>query len=973
MRQRFGLALLMLAVLVSLALPAAAQQIGTIAGKVTLPDGSPAPGVVVTATSSVLPRARTTTTLASGEYSLPQLPPGTYDVRYDMEGMAAVTRRVEVLLDQTVTLNVPIAPATVREEISVIAEPAQVDITSAELKSTVPQDVIERLPVGQEYRDLVKLVPGVYYSEENTRGQSVGGSGQDNVYQFDGVNVTLPLFGTLSAEPSSHDIAQVSVIKGGARAMDFNRSGGFTIDTVSRTGTNDFHFDGSYQVQTPGMTGDRNTPSAADFDRDRDWATLGVSGPIWREHLLFYGSYYRPTIDGTSRSTLYGSAPDFESTRNEYFGKLTWTPINSVLVQGSYRDSDRDEHGSSIGAVVAPGAVDETWNGTTSQGAENQLKIGIVEGSWVTGQHGFLSFKLTDFENDTASRPDNLLSFPIRADGSAHLDVNDLEHQGLLLVPLPVAGQDAYNAFIAPLIDRYGFVRDGVKTGGGHTGVANTFDRDDFFRTSGQIGYDYALGQNVTHDLHVGYQRYVDEEDLSRHSNGWGLIEVFGGRTSFNNQPVFYRARFWQQSLEGASGAVVPPVIHSEYESQNIELNDLIRWGSWSFNLGLMASNDTLFGQGLREGADTPSGFSLAPGHKYEMYDIGWSDTLAPRLAATWAYNARDTVYASLARYYPAASSLPRAASWDRNLAREIFAYFDASGNFIGVDPVRSSSGKFFADDLDPRAIDEYLIGTTRQFTGGWSANAYARYRYGYNFWEDTNNDARVDPEFNAPDTVPHELYIPDLANLQQGIGGSSYVIAELDGAFTKYYEVAADAEWRGTKAHFRGSYVWSHYYGNFDQDNTTTDNDQNIFVGSSFIGDGPGSQLWDHRYGDLRGDRRHQVKLYGTYLLPWNSSVGAFGVYQSGQPWEAWSGTSVYLESAGSRRTPDHYQLDLDYTQDFTFAGRYGVQLRFDLFNVFDKQTGYNIQNRIDQANFGQARTFYDPRRLQVTVRFHY
>ena len=43
------------------------------------------------------------------------------------------------------------------------------------------------------------------------RGPSGGGSGQDNVYQFDGVNVTLPLFGTLSAEPASHDIDQVTV------------------------------------------------------------------------------------------------------------------------------------------------------------------------------------------------------------------------------------------------------------------------------------------------------------------------------------------------------------------------------------------------------------------------------------------------------------------------------------------------------------------------------------------------------------------------------------------------------------------------------------------------------------------------------------------------------------------------------------------------------------------------------------------
>ena len=251
---------------------------------------------------------------------------------------------------------------------------------------------------------------------------------------------------------------------------------------------------------------------------------------------------------------------------------------------------------------------------------------------------------------------------------------------------------------------------------------------------------------------------------------------------------------------------------------------------------------------------------------------------------------------------------------------------------------------------------------------------------------------------------MPHELYIPDLANLQQGIGGSSYVIAELDGAFTKYYEVAADAEWRGTKAHFRGSYVWSHYYGNFDQDNSTTDNDQNIFIGSSFIGDGPGSQLWDHRYGDLRGDRRHQFKVTGTYSLPWNATAGAFGVYQSGQPYELWSylpykalttstsDSSRYAEPSGRRRTPPHHQVDLNYTQNIPLPRKLNLQLALDVFNIYDKQTGYNYENRVgtlgkcntghcisteiaDQpsVNAPYPRSFFAPRRVQIAARVQF
>src|SRR5262245_52905361 len=109
------------------------------------------------------------------------------------------------------------------------------------------------LPVGQEYRDLLKLIPGVQYSQDTVRGPSAGGSGQDNVYQFDGANVTLPLFGTLSAEPSSHDIAQITSTQGGARALSFDRSGGFLVDSVSKSGTSRYTGQLGFQFQRDAM------------------------------------------------------------------------------------------------------------------------------------------------------------------------------------------------------------------------------------------------------------------------------------------------------------------------------------------------------------------------------------------------------------------------------------------------------------------------------------------------------------------------------------------------------------------------------------------------------------------------------------------------------------------------------------------------------------------------------------------------
>ncbi len=592
----------------------------------------------------------------------------------------------------------------------------------------------------------------------------------------------------------------------------------------------------------------------------------------------------------------------------------------------------------------------------------------------------------TNFRNPTQGRPDNLANVTISTDLGTRLDTSRLDQIGLLTVPAPIAGQAAYNSWIQPLIDRYGYVSNGVATGGGTVGYGTTFDKDDFFRNAAQVAYDVTLGSVVRNDVHLGLQWYTDSEDLLRSSNGWGSVTVPGGRSAslgFNGVPAYYIAAFQQQSI----GAV--PTIHSEYRSTNVEFNDNIAWRNLSVNLGVLASHDTLYGQGLRNDSSTLSGFSLgSTGTQYQMYDIPLKRMIQPRVGATWSYNGKDTVYASYAKYNPAGSSLPRAASWARNLAVTINAYFDASGVLYGVSPVASSTGKLFVPNLNPRQVDEFLLGTARQITPDWSARLYARYRHATHFWEDTNNNARL--AFNPPSWVPRAYYIPNLADQlgQIGSGGTqnSYVITELDGAFTKYYEVTAESEWRGKNAFVRGSYTWSHYFGNFDQDNTTgAVNDMNTFIGSSNIGDGAGRQMWDMKYGNLHGDRRHMLKLYGYYQFAWNGSVGAFAIYQSGQPWEAQSYEPYILlttstsdsarnaEPAGSRMTPAHYQLDLNYTQNIRIAKRFNFQLAADMFNVFNKQTGYNPQPSLHSPLFGQFRSYFDPRRFQIAARFQF
>ena len=957
------------------AMPAVAQQTGSISGTVSSPDGAALPGVTVTAVGDVLPQARTSMTNSNGDYSLSLLPPGNYELTFSLDGLADEQRELQVRLQQNTRVDVSMTAEGVSESIQVISSAMSIDRSSAELKASIGDETIDKVPVGQQYRDLVKLIPGVQYSEDEVRGPSAGGNGQDNVYQFDGVNVGLPLFGTLSSEPATHDIDQIAVVKGGAKAIDFNRSGGFTINSISKSGTNEYKGQLSYQVQTDGMTGSRDVESDSEFDQDQDWAVANFGGPLVPERLFFYASYFRPTTDRDNRANLYGEVPDFKAERDEIFGKLTFQPTSSLFINASYRDSDSESRGSGVSG--------EATAGTASTGSDTDQAITIVEGNWLAGSNAFVSFKYTDYELLSSARPDTLFGFDIFDDGRVGLDVNRLDQMGLFRVPQPVDGQDAYNSFIAPLIDQYGFIENGVRTGGGLVGGGTTINNQDFLRESFQIGYDQAFGTNVTHELHIGYQRSEDEEDLSRESNGWGSISVIGGRdTASTGAPIFYEARFQQQSLLSAGGEVVP-AINSRFESQSIEINDTIQWDSWTFNIGVLFSNDELYGQGLRENSANVSGFELCQTCSYKMREDDFGDMIQPRVGVVWSPNGTDTVYANFARYHPAASSLPRAASWARNLRREIRGYFDASGNLIETTPVRSSSGKFFQDGIDPRYINEFLLGYSKQINSNLTGKVHGRYRKGGDFWEDTNNNARS--RFNPPSGIPTTDYIPELGDYRAEVGGSSYVIAELDGAFTKYYEAGVEGQYRKGNANVIGSYVWSHYYGNFDQDNTTTSNDAAVFIGSSFLADGAGRQLWDYRYGNLKGDRRHQLKMFGFYQFEWNASAGFYAIYQSGQPWEAWdvevyrdltgssSDTSRYAEPAGSRTTDDHYQIDLNYTHNFPIGDRYNIQLRGDVFNAFDNQTGYNIQNKVNSAGFGTPRNYYRPRRFQLAVKFQF
>ena len=98
------------------------------------------------------------------------MPPGAYKLTFTMIGFATEQRDFPVALQQKAIINVTMKEAKFEGEIQVTAETPTIDTTSAEITANVSDEVIQSLPVGQQYRDLVKLIPGVQYTEDTIRG-----------------------------------------------------------------------------------------------------------------------------------------------------------------------------------------------------------------------------------------------------------------------------------------------------------------------------------------------------------------------------------------------------------------------------------------------------------------------------------------------------------------------------------------------------------------------------------------------------------------------------------------------------------------------------------------------------------------------------------------------------------------------------------------------------------------------------------
>jgi Carboxypeptidase regulatory-like domain len=272
-----------------------AQDTATLNGTVHDSTGAIVAGAEVTVSNTSIGISKTTTSNADGDWVVPYLPNGAYDISISAKGFKKYEANGVVLrVGQKARVDVTLEVGAITNEVVVAGQGlAQVETQSAQVGGTITGSEITQLQLnGRDFAQLITLTPGVNNQtgqDEGTVGiagntiYSVnGGRGENNNWELDGGdNMDNGSNNSLNVYPSVDSIQEVRVLTSNYGA-EYGRNASGTVETELKSGTSSFHGD-VYEFNRNNIFNSRNyfdeTSSAPPYKKNDFGYTLG--GPIY--------------------------------------------------------------------------------------------------------------------------------------------------------------------------------------------------------------------------------------------------------------------------------------------------------------------------------------------------------------------------------------------------------------------------------------------------------------------------------------------------------------------------------------------------------------------------------------------------------------------------------------------------------------------------------------------------------------------
>jgi hypothetical protein len=949
-----------LALSMPLSMPAfAANTDGSLTGQV------PA-GAQVTVRNPETGFVRTVTADADGNYRIPFLPVGTYTVEAAQNGVAIGSpATVTVSLGNSTTQNFGGAAGTL-ETVTVQAAMSPIDPKSTETATNLTIEQIDRLPVPRDALSVAMLAPGVVRGEFG--GVSFGGSSvAENSVYVNGLNVT-DFYNRVGFSSVPFNFFQEFQVKTGGYSVEFGRTTGGVLNTVTKSGTNEFKAGAQLVWEPDWLQSEQqdNPGRISRFDEfDRAALNLWASGALIKDKLFFFGMYEARKYDPRNSDDTYDNYFDGRSNPGFWGTKVDWNITNdhilSLLAFSDEAKLTTDEYAIEPAQDLNGARVyqNTTFN---ESGGDN----------WSLTYTGYLtdtfSMKAMYGENERSS------------------DIHSLTDDTCQLVQ-----------------DR--------RVGSGFLGcTSNTvvIAREDD-REAMRLDFEWQLGDHL---LRFGYDHENNASFYNQRYPGDGRrYEVFNAGGTVNGVPTPPGVTAYVRTREVRNEGNFETTNSAYYIEDNWQVND-----KFMLNFGIR-----------NEEFDNKNG----QGESYIKMEDMWS----PRLGFSWDFNGDSSlkIFGNIGRYFlPVANviNIKQAGPFLDRRTFYVFNGFDANnipilGEQLGDVDVSQGDGTVpdvrgeVDADMDPVYQDEVILGFQSQFDQNWSFGARAIFRKLTNAIDDMQitwngfcemntfimgNPGEVATIYGDTDCDgENDAYVDiDTAN-------TGWAIYNVDGDFVgtagwmkpnrdyQALEFVIDRAW-DDKWSFNASYTLSFSEGNAEGPvNSDTD-----------FADSGRTEAFDNPWvnfnanGYLPNDRRHQIKMNGSYAIndAWEFGatldarsgrpVSAFGV---GNPFDEEEFHSFYICTANcdaphpertytlfprgnEDRLPWTWDVGLSTTYKHSF-GAADLSVKFSVYNLFDRQVVTEVNEDRELANaigltnplYGQGTGYQSARYGQITV----
>ena len=213
----------------------------------------PASNVVVNATVSIMNEEtgseRITATNDLGYYTIPALPPGSYQIQVRAPGFETATRAgIRLQVGDALRLDIGLSVAGQATSVDVSEQFGVLATENAGLGQVIGRREIADLPLNQRhFLSFALLAPGVTPPTYGSAGAKLGGAihvnggrEQSNQFLLDGIDNSDPRLHQVSLAPPIEAIDQFKVQSSNASA-DFGRLAAGQIDMALKSGTNALH------------------------------------------------------------------------------------------------------------------------------------------------------------------------------------------------------------------------------------------------------------------------------------------------------------------------------------------------------------------------------------------------------------------------------------------------------------------------------------------------------------------------------------------------------------------------------------------------------------------------------------------------------------------------------------------------------------------------------------------------------------